>query len=54
MSTAPDGSLTDGEVERVRLRPLVVQKRTKEGEVVLELCHAILPRNRVPLSVPLE
>jgi hypothetical protein len=30
-------------VERVGFRPPVVQKRTEEGEVVLEACHAILP-----------
>jgi hypothetical protein len=40
-------------VEGVGLGPLVVQKRTEEGEVELEPCHAILPRNRVPLPVPL-
>jgi hypothetical protein len=39
-------------VERVGRRPPVVQERAEEGEVVLELCHAILPRNRVALSVP--
>jgi hypothetical protein len=35
--------IADGEVERVGLRPPVVQKRAEEGEVVLEACHAILP-----------
>jgi hypothetical protein len=41
-------------VERVGLRPPVVQKRTEEGEVVLEVRHAILPQNRVALTVPLD
>jgi hypothetical protein len=45
--------LADGVVECVGLRPPVVQKRA-EGEVELELCHAILPRSRVSLSVPLD
>jgi hypothetical protein len=45
-------NLADGEVERVGLRPLVGQKRTEEGEVVLEACHAILLRNRVAVAVP--
>jgi hypothetical protein len=43
--------LADGEVERVGLQPLVVQKRVEEGEVLLE---AILPRNRVALAIPLD
>jgi hypothetical protein len=46
--------LADGEVERVGLRPLVVQKRAAEGEVILEACHSILPQNRVALAVPLD
>jgi hypothetical protein len=46
--------LADGEVERVGLRPLVVQKRVEEGEVELEVCHAILLRNRVAQAVPLD
>ena len=46
--------LADGEVKRVGLRPPVVQKRAEEGEVKLEACHAILPRNRVALAVPLD
>jgi hypothetical protein len=46
--------LVDGEVKRVGLRPLVVQKRAEEGEVELEACHAILLRNRVALAVPLD
>ena len=46
--------LADGEVERVGLRPPVVQKRAEEGEVELEAGHAILPRNRVALAVPLD
>jgi hypothetical protein len=46
--------LADGEVERVGLRPPVVQKRAEEGEVVLEACHAILPYKRVALAVPLD
>jgi hypothetical protein len=33
--------LADGEVERVRLRPLVLSKRAEEGVVVLEPYHAI-------------
>jgi hypothetical protein len=41
-------------VERVCLRPPVVQKRAEEGEVVLEACHAILPKNRIALAVPLD
>jgi hypothetical protein len=41
-------------VERVGLQPPVVQKRAKEGEVVLEARHAILPQNRVTLAVPLD
>jgi hypothetical protein len=41
-------------VERVGLRPVVVQKRAEEGEVVLEACHAILPKNRAALAVPLN
>jgi hypothetical protein len=43
-----------GEVECVGLRPPMVQKRVEEGEVVLEACHAILPRNRIALVVPLD
>jgi hypothetical protein len=39
-------------VEHVGLRPVVVQKCTDEGEVVLEACHAILLKNRVALAVP--
>jgi hypothetical protein len=46
--------LADDEVERVGLRPPVVQKRAKKGEVVLEACHAILPKNRIALAVPLD
>jgi hypothetical protein len=46
--------LTDGEVECVGLRPSVVHKRAEEGEVVLEACHAILPKDRVALAVPLD
>jgi hypothetical protein len=46
--------LADGEVERVGLRPSVVQKRAEEGEVVLEACHAILLKNHVALAVPLD
>jgi hypothetical protein len=46
--------LPDGEVERVGLRPLVVQKHAEEGEVILEERHAILPQNRVTLAVPLD
>jgi hypothetical protein len=41
-------------VERVGLRPPVVQKRAEEGEVVLGACHAILPKNRVALAVLLD
>jgi hypothetical protein len=41
-------------VERVGLRPPVVQKRAEEGEVVLEACHAILSKNRIALAVPLD
>jgi hypothetical protein len=41
-------------VERVVLRPPVVQKRAEEGEVVLEACHAILLQNRIALVVPLD
>jgi hypothetical protein len=41
-------------VERVGLRPPVVQKRAEEGEVVLEACHAILPQNCDALAVPLD
>jgi hypothetical protein len=39
-------------VERVGLQPPVVQKHDEEGEVVLEACHAILPKNRIALAVP--
>jgi hypothetical protein len=46
--------LADGEVEHVGLRALVVQKRAEEGEVELEACHAILPRNCVAQVVPLD
>jgi hypothetical protein len=46
--------LADGEVERVGLRPPVVQKHAEEGEVLPEACHAILPKNRVALVVPLD
>jgi hypothetical protein len=46
--------LADGEMERVGLRPLVVQERAEEGEVVLEARHAILPQNRIALVVPLD
>jgi hypothetical protein len=41
-------------VERVGLRPPVVQKRAEEGEVVMEVCHAILLQNRITLAVPLD
>jgi hypothetical protein len=41
-------------VERVGLRPPVVQKRAEEGEVKLEVCHVILPQNGVALAVPLN
>jgi hypothetical protein len=41
-------------MERVGLRPPVVQKRAEEGEVVLEARHAILPQNRIALVVPLD
>jgi hypothetical protein len=40
-------------VERVGLRPPVIQKRA-EGEVVMEVCHAILLQNRITLAVPLD
>jgi hypothetical protein len=46
--------LTDAEVKRVGLRPPVVQKHTEEGEVKLEVCHAILSRNHVAQAVPLD
>jgi hypothetical protein len=46
--------IADSEVERVGLRPPVVQKRAVEGELVLEVCHAILPKNCVALVVPLD
>jgi hypothetical protein len=46
--------IADGEVELVGLQPLVVQKCAEEGEVELEACHAILPRNRVTQAVPLD
>jgi hypothetical protein len=46
--------LADGEVERVRLWPPLVQKCAEEGGVVLEPCHTILLRNHVPLSTPLD
>jgi hypothetical protein len=38
----------------VGLRPPVVQKRAEEGEVELEACHAILPRNRVAQAISLD
>jgi hypothetical protein len=38
----------------VDLRPPVVQKRAEEGEVKLEVCHAILPRNSVAQAVSLD
>jgi hypothetical protein len=41
-------------MERVGLRPPVVQERAEEGEVVLEARHAILPQNRIALVVPLD
>jgi hypothetical protein len=41
-------------VERVGLRPVVIQKCAEEGEVALEVCHVILPRNHVALAVPLD
>jgi hypothetical protein len=41
-------------VERVGLRPPVVQKYAEEGEVELEVCHAILPRNHVAQAIPLD
>jgi hypothetical protein len=43
--------LTHGEVEHVGLRPPVVQKRAEEGEVILEVCHAILTKNHIILEV---
>jgi hypothetical protein len=46
--------LADGEVERVGLRPLVVQKSSEEGEVELKVCHVILLRNHVTQTVPLD
>jgi hypothetical protein len=46
--------LANGEVERVGLRPPVVQKRAEEGEVVLEARYATLPQNRGALAVPLD
>ena len=46
--------LGDGEVERVRLGPPPVQKRAKQGVVVLEACYAIRMRNLGPQLVPLD
>jgi hypothetical protein len=46
--------LAESEVERVGLRPPVVQKHAEEGEVEPEVCHAKLRMNRIAQVIPLD